>query len=93
MNAAVERTTTGSPAERFTSRDPEAFAVPTGREEDWRFTPIRKLRPFFTAFQPNAVIESENSVPTGVTVALTLLIAAPPPCSPIGCSAVPSRPR
>jgi len=68
LNAAVERTTTGSPAERFTSRDPEAFAVPTGREEDWRFTPIRKLRPFFTAFEPNAVIESENSVPAGVTV-------------------------
>jgi Fe-S cluster assembly protein SufD len=30
--------------ERFQSRDPEAFGVPTGREEDWRFTPLGRLR-------------------------------------------------
>ncbi len=30
--------------ERFTSTDPDAFGVPTGREEDWRFTPLRRLR-------------------------------------------------
>lgn len=30
--------------ERKTSRDPEAFGVPTGREEDWRFTPLDRLR-------------------------------------------------
>lgn len=68
LNAALERTSTGSPAERFTSRDPEAFGVPTGREEDWRFTPIRKLRAFFQPFEPDAVIDGENSVPAGATV-------------------------
>jgi len=26
------------------SYDPAAFAVPTGREEEWRFTPLRRLR-------------------------------------------------
>jgi Fe-S cluster assembly protein SufD len=26
------------------SRDPEDFAVPAGREEEWRFTPLRRLR-------------------------------------------------
>ena len=26
------------------SRDPADFAVPTGREEEWRFTPLRRLR-------------------------------------------------
>src|ERR1700710_2083336 len=36
---------TGPPAERFTSSDPEAFAAVTGREEEWRFTPIRRIRP------------------------------------------------
>jgi Fe-S cluster assembly protein SufD len=38
---------TGSPAERFTSRDPDAFEVPRGREEEWRFTPTRRLTAFF----------------------------------------------
>jgi Fe-S cluster assembly protein SufD len=33
-----------SRADRFTSFDPEAFPVPTGREEDWRFTPLDRLR-------------------------------------------------
>ncbi|HEY0636324.1 MAG TPA: Fe-S cluster assembly protein SufD [Pseudonocardiaceae bacterium] len=33
-----------SRGERFTSRDVEAFEVPGGREEDWRFTPLRRLR-------------------------------------------------
>jgi Fe-S cluster assembly protein SufD len=35
---------TGSPAERFTSVDPDAFGVPTGREETWRFTPMKRVR-------------------------------------------------
>ena len=26
------------------SQDPADFAVPTGREEEWRFTPLRRLR-------------------------------------------------
>jgi Fe-S cluster assembly protein SufD len=30
--------------ERFRSTDPSAFPVPTGREEDWRFTPLPRLR-------------------------------------------------
>ena len=50
MTAVREHThglPTGSPAERFTSRDPEAFEVPSGREEAWRFTPSRTLREFF----------------------------------------------
>jgi Fe-S cluster assembly protein SufD len=36
-------TPTGSPAERFTSTDPDAFGVPTGREETWRFTPMKRV--------------------------------------------------
>src|ERR1044071_7294190 len=33
-----------SRAERFTSHDVEAFEVPGGREENWRFTPMKRLR-------------------------------------------------
>jgi Fe-S cluster assembly protein SufD len=33
-----------SAGERFTSYDVEAFEVPGGREENWRFTPLRRLR-------------------------------------------------
>jgi Fe-S cluster assembly protein SufD len=33
-----------SRGERFTSFDVEAFEQPHGREEDWRFTPLRRLR-------------------------------------------------
>jgi Fe-S cluster assembly protein SufD len=33
-----------SKGERFRSFDVEAFEVPSGREEDWRFTPMRRLR-------------------------------------------------
>ncbi|MEO6701853.1 MAG: Fe-S cluster assembly protein SufD [Jatrophihabitantaceae bacterium] len=68
--AAVERATTGSPPERFTSTDPADFAVPTGREEDWRFTPLRKLRPLFQPFQSEDTFGFETKLPDGVTVAL-----------------------
>ena len=62
------RPTTGSPAERFTSRDPEAFETPSGRDEDWRFSPLAKLRPFFEAFEPDGVIEGDHTVPAGASV-------------------------
>jgi len=66
--AAVERATTGSPAERFTSRDPDAFPVPTGREEDWRFTPLRKLRPLFQPQRSENTFEFNTELPDGVSV-------------------------
>jgi Fe-S cluster assembly protein SufD len=57
---------TGTPPERFTSRNPADFAVPTGREEEWRFTPLRALRPLFQPYvgvaQPVSV---ESVVPAG----------------------------
>jgi len=41
---AVARIPNASRAERFASFDVEAFEVPGGREEDWRFTPMKRLR-------------------------------------------------
>ena len=61
---------TGSPAERFTSREPADFGVPTGREEDWRFSPLRKLRPLFQPFASQDSFRFETELPAGVTVRL-----------------------
>jgi Fe-S cluster assembly protein SufD len=61
---------TGSPAERFISRNPDDFAVPKGREEDWRFTPLRKLRRLFEAFESEDTLEFQTEVPDGVTVSI-----------------------
>jgi Fe-S cluster assembly protein SufD len=59
---------TGSPPERFTSRNPDDFAVPSTRDEDWRFTPLARVRGFFDPFEPDAVIEGEHNIPRGVTI-------------------------
>jgi Fe-S cluster assembly protein SufD len=61
-------TKTGSPAERFTSRNPDDFPIPTGREEDWRFSPLRKLRPLFQPFVSADSFRFETELPAGVTV-------------------------
>lgn len=36
-----------SRAERLTTFDADAFGVPNGREENWRFSPVRELAPVF----------------------------------------------
>jgi len=61
-------TTTGSPAERFTSRDPDDFPIPNRSQEDWRFTPLPRIRAFFEPFEPDGVIEGNESVPEGAHV-------------------------
>jgi Fe-S cluster assembly protein SufD len=61
---------TGSPAERFTSRDPDAFPEPTTSQEDWRFSPLGRLRTFFAPFEPDGVIEGDQTVPAGAHVEL-----------------------
>ncbi len=63
--ATVRRPVTGSPAERFTSRDPAAFELPSGREETWRFTPTRDIREMFSAFTPTGALVGEVSAPEG----------------------------
>jgi Fe-S cluster assembly protein SufD len=57
---------TGSPAERFTSTDPEAFGVPSGREEDWRFTPMRRIRPLLQGAPSDAHLTWTTDLPDGV---------------------------
>lgn len=57
-----------SASERFTSYDVEAFEVPSFREENWRFTPRRRLRGLekLTAFDAvPAVSVTETGGATG----------------------------
>jgi Fe-S cluster assembly protein SufD len=68
---------TGSPPERFTSRDPEAFELPSGRDEQWRFTPLAKIRRFFQPFEPNAVVGGEHHVPSGTHVEVVVPSSLP----------------
>lgn len=61
---------TGTPAERFTSRNPADFPEPSTAQEDWRFTPLTRIREFFAPFEPDGVIEGDQSVPAGAHVEL-----------------------
>jgi Fe-S cluster assembly protein SufD len=57
---------TGSPAERFTSTDPEAFGPVTGREEVWRFTPMRRVRTLLDGAPSDAHLQWDTDLPEGV---------------------------
>ena len=57
---------TGSPAERFTSTDPDAFGVPTGREETWRFTPMKRVRALLDGAPSDAQPSWDADLPEGV---------------------------
>jgi Fe-S cluster assembly protein SufD len=51
------------------SYDPADFAVPTGREEEWRFTPLRRLRGLHADLSPgdgkvSVVADAESPVAT-----------------------------
>src|SRR5664279_1020257 len=73
MTTTTERevslgTPTGSPAERFTSRVPDDFPIPSTAQEDWRFTPLTRIREFFEPFDADGVIVGSQSVPDGAHV-------------------------
>lgn len=57
---------TGSPAERFTSTDPDDFPVVTGREEDWRFTPMKRVRPLLEGADTGRRPDWDADLPEGV---------------------------
>lgn len=58
-----------SASERFTSYDVEAFEVPGGREENWRFTPLRRLRGLHDGTAPlDHQVEVAVPAADGVTV-------------------------
>jgi Fe-S cluster assembly protein SufD len=55
--------------ERLLSRDPAAFPAVTGREEEWRFTPLARLRGLHDGTASvDAVLAVEVTAPAGATV-------------------------
>jgi Fe-S cluster assembly protein SufD len=54
--------------ERITSRDPDAFPVITGREEEWRFTPLARVRPLLDGAPSEAKLQWKTELPDGVTL-------------------------
>ncbi len=52
--------------ERMTSRDPDAFPTVTGREEEWRFTPLARVRVLLDAPASEARLEIDADLPEGV---------------------------
>ena len=65
-----------SRADRPTSFDPADIPVPRGREEEWRFTPMKRFAPLFdldairaaTAGQSDAGVRIETDLPDGVSL-------------------------
>ncbi|MDO4242984.1 MAG: Fe-S cluster assembly protein SufD [Actinomyces sp.] len=62
-----------SRAERPTSFDPVDIPVPRGREEEWRFTPVRRFAPLFDLDAVSAgtgagVVTASVDAPAGVAV-------------------------
>ncbi|HEX7590186.1 MAG TPA: Fe-S cluster assembly protein SufD [Demequinaceae bacterium] len=58
-----------SRAERLTSFDPADFPMPTGREEDWRFTPLARLGSALNDVPvENSPTLTLDTLPPGVTV-------------------------
>src|SRR6476620_4573595 len=55
-----------SRAERTASFDVSAFPLPTGREEDWRFTPVKKLAGLL-AEGASGRLDWTTKLPAGVT--------------------------
>ncbi|MGO2861317.1 MAG: SufD family Fe-S cluster assembly protein [Brevibacterium sp.] len=52
------------------------FPVPTGREEEWRFSPVRMLSEFFTDAGTEADLQVTNELPAGISVEEISLDAA-----------------
>jgi Fe-S cluster assembly protein SufD len=55
-----------SAAERVASYDAAAFATPTGREEEWRFTPFRRLRGILDGNPSSARLKITTELAEGV---------------------------
>lgn len=72
--------------------------VPSGREEVWRFTPIRRIRPLLNAQASDSDLEWEFDLPEGVTIgeigaSLARELAVEAPVDRVGALAVENAAR
>lgn len=57
-----------SRGERRASFDVEDFIAPTGREEEWRFTPLDRIGPLLAGVPTAARLDLAGDLPDGVTI-------------------------
>ena len=55
-----------SAADRVASYDAADFPVPSGREEEWRFTPFRRLRGVLDGGASELRLKSTADLPAGI---------------------------
>jgi Fe-S cluster assembly protein SufD len=67
LQGAVESTAPVSRLHEKGSFDPGDFAVPTGREEEWRFTPLRRLRGLHQSPSGDGTVSVQVTAAPGVT--------------------------
>ncbi len=67
-HAGGELVSSTSRADRLSSFDLEDFALPTGREEEWRFSPVRALQGMFAGEFAGTAPEVEITAADGVQV-------------------------
>jgi len=70
LSGAVESAGPVSRLHSLESFDPDAFPVPSGREEDWRFTPLRRLRGLHDGAPFDGKVEREVDAEREITVVL-----------------------
>ena len=79
MSAGLQGAIESAPVTRLhehRSYDPADFAVPGGREEEWRFTPLRRLRGLHTDNPP--VPSAKVTVDVDPVTDMSLHRSAPP---------------
>jgi len=67
LQGAVELAAPVSRLHQKGSFDPGDFAVPTGREEEWRFTPLRRLRGLHQSPSGDGTVSVQVTAAPGVT--------------------------
>jgi Fe-S cluster assembly protein SufD len=67
LQGAVESAAPVSRLHEKGSFDPGDFAVPTGREEEWRFTPLRRLRGLHQSPSGDGTVSVQVTAAPGVT--------------------------
>jgi Fe-S cluster assembly protein SufD len=67
LQGAVESSAPVSRLHERRSYDPADFGVPTGREEEWRFTPLRRLRGLHQEAVADGKVAVEVNAAPGVT--------------------------
>jgi Fe-S cluster assembly protein SufD len=80
LSGAVE-TAPVSDLHALGSTDPADFPVPGGREEEWRFTPLRRLRGLHSDAVLTGVSQPQSGVTVAVEIAAELSVSVEKPAS------------